>query len=298
MDNQKIGEFISSLRKEKGLTQSELASTLNITTQAISKWERGRGCPDISLLDDLSRILDVSILEILKGRKLDKDEKLDNKNLIETMKFTKEKTKSTIKKISNIILIAIIFIITIILIFLNLRSFYYMNKTYNKQKDYTIDNTIFDDVDAKVNLILNNKGNYNEDDYVVITDYVKAIKDLTNTEDVKSFISKDKYTYKDLVKFKSDISLYEITGYNFNIHSEVYKVLVKKDINKLDNMITYNKLISLMLNIINESEIVILEYDDFVNQNDVNYLFYFIEMQYKGYNTILDDIIEVGDIHE
>lgn len=49
------------------MTQVELAKQLNVTDRAVSKWERGKGIPDISLLEDLSEIFNVSILEILKG---------------------------------------------------------------------------------------------------------------------------------------------------------------------------------------------------------------------------------------
>ncbi len=48
MENQKIGNFIKELRKEKNLTQKELADKLFITDRAVSKWERGLSCPDIS----------------------------------------------------------------------------------------------------------------------------------------------------------------------------------------------------------------------------------------------------------
>ena len=70
MNCDKIGKFIATSRKKKGLTQIELADKLNITDRAVSKWERGKGCPDISLLEDLSKILDVSIIELLKGEKI------------------------------------------------------------------------------------------------------------------------------------------------------------------------------------------------------------------------------------
>ena len=76
MNCEKIGKFIAISRKQKGLTQTELADRLNITDRAVSKWERGKGCPDISLLEDLSKILDVSIIELLKGEKINKKEKL------------------------------------------------------------------------------------------------------------------------------------------------------------------------------------------------------------------------------
>lgn len=72
MDQEKIGKFIATLRKEKGLTQQELAEKLGITKNAVSKWERGLGLMDMSLLKPLSEILDVSVTEILNGERFSK----------------------------------------------------------------------------------------------------------------------------------------------------------------------------------------------------------------------------------
>ncbi|MFC4402390.1 helix-turn-helix domain-containing protein [Gracilibacillus xinjiangensis] len=67
MDSAKVGRLIQSLRKEKEMTQRNLALLMNVSEQAISKWERGIGCPDISLLSSLSEILGVNIEKILSG---------------------------------------------------------------------------------------------------------------------------------------------------------------------------------------------------------------------------------------
>ncbi|MEG0656883.1 helix-turn-helix domain-containing protein [Anaerorhabdus sp.] len=67
MDCNKVGKLIFSLRKEKEMTQKELADAMNISDRTISKWERGIGCPDISLLQELSDILGVNIEKILIG---------------------------------------------------------------------------------------------------------------------------------------------------------------------------------------------------------------------------------------
>jgi len=67
MDCSKVGELILKLRKEKKMTQKQLADAMNISDKAISKWERGLGCPDVSLLQELSRILEVNIEKILIG---------------------------------------------------------------------------------------------------------------------------------------------------------------------------------------------------------------------------------------
>ena len=68
MDNEKIGKLIYGLRKERNMTQLQLAEILHISDKTVSKWERGQGCPDISLLLDLSRVLGVDMEKLLSGR--------------------------------------------------------------------------------------------------------------------------------------------------------------------------------------------------------------------------------------
>ena len=67
MDCSKVGGLIGYLRKEKNMTQKEVADRLNISDKTISKWERGRGCPDVSLLAELSNLFGVNIEKILLG---------------------------------------------------------------------------------------------------------------------------------------------------------------------------------------------------------------------------------------
>lgn len=67
MDCKKVGNLIMGLRKEKGMTQRQLADAMNISDKTISKWERGFGCPDVSLLHELSDVLNVNIEKILLG---------------------------------------------------------------------------------------------------------------------------------------------------------------------------------------------------------------------------------------
>lgn len=67
MDCAKIGKLICSLRKEHQLTQQQLAARMNISDKAVSKWERGLGCPDVSLLAELSGILGVNLEAFLSG---------------------------------------------------------------------------------------------------------------------------------------------------------------------------------------------------------------------------------------
>lgn len=69
MDNIKTGNLIRELRREKGITQKDLADQLHITDRAVSKWERGLCAPDIALLEPLSQILGVKITDIISGTK-------------------------------------------------------------------------------------------------------------------------------------------------------------------------------------------------------------------------------------
>nr|MBQ8253047.1 helix-turn-helix transcriptional regulator [Lachnospiraceae bacterium] len=70
MDKEKLGLFVSQLRKEQNMTQKELAEKLGVTDKAVSKWERGLSFPDISLLEPLSDTFDVSVMELLQGKRL------------------------------------------------------------------------------------------------------------------------------------------------------------------------------------------------------------------------------------
>ena len=69
LDYEKIGLFLSNERKKEKLTQKQLAEKINITFQAVSRWEKGISVPSLDVLDDLSRIFNVSIDEILKGER-------------------------------------------------------------------------------------------------------------------------------------------------------------------------------------------------------------------------------------
>ena len=70
IDQKKTGQFISDIRKEKGLTQKQLADEIGVSDKAISRWETGRGMPDTSIMADLCKVLDISINELLSGQRL------------------------------------------------------------------------------------------------------------------------------------------------------------------------------------------------------------------------------------
>ena len=124
MDQIKIGKFILELRKEKNMTQQELANQLGVTDRAISKWENGRGLPDLSLLKPLCDTLNITINELLSGEKLNRAEYINKseENIIKTINYTEKKlnrTKKTFKIIITIILIVIISLVVLLTIDIN-----------------------------------------------------------------------------------------------------------------------------------------------------------------------------------
>lgn len=85
MNQEKIGKFIADCRKEKGLTQLQLAEKLNITNRAVSKWETGKSCPDVSLMLELCNILGITVNELLSGERMlmEDYQKKAEENLVE-----------------------------------------------------------------------------------------------------------------------------------------------------------------------------------------------------------------------
>ncbi len=98
MDAGKTGAFIAELRGELRLTQKELADRIGVTDKAVSKWERGRGFPDVAILEVLAKELDVSIAELMSGeRSTPETVKSQSDNaLMETLLYVKQMSRKTI----------------------------------------------------------------------------------------------------------------------------------------------------------------------------------------------------------
>lgn len=95
MDQIKIGKFIQERRKEKGLTQSELAEKLDVTDRAVSKWENGNCIPDASNIQELCKILNITINDLFSGCVVDMrdNEKKLEENLLEMIKIKEKRDK-------------------------------------------------------------------------------------------------------------------------------------------------------------------------------------------------------------
>lgn len=113
MDNQKIGSFVAELRKEKGMTQKQLAEKLNVTDKAVSKWERGIGYPEITVIPLLADALGITTGELLLGERTPEAAKSEatevktaktNMLVTDTIAFVQQAHEYKASKVSGIIL--------------------------------------------------------------------------------------------------------------------------------------------------------------------------------------------------
>lgn len=147
MNQEKIGKFIKDKRLELKMTQKNLADKLGISDRAISKWENGRGVPDVSLLSDLSKVLDVTINDLLSGEVVKKEEYQQKfeENIMNTID-TKIKKEN---KILKLVLYCIFTLVFLLVMYVSIESIY-MKSTINSypliQKNYS------DDIHANDNM--------------------------------------------------------------------------------------------------------------------------------------------------
>lgn len=160
MDNKKIGDLISKLRKEKGLTQQALGDLVGVGSGAVSKWERGLTLPDIGIINELSQILGISSDELLSGEI--KEQSISEVNVIEEINDSKEEYEINNQKINKynlkkilLLSIPIILIITLIIILYNNNKTYAYNILSTSEEYYVEGKVIFqgDNISIVVNKI-------------------------------------------------------------------------------------------------------------------------------------------------
>ena len=163
MNYDKIGSFIQQKRKDKGLTQKQLAEKLGVTDRAISKWERGQGCPDVSILEILSKELGCSILELLKGREIENEvipvTEADD-YVRDSMNISKQITKENVISIINKIIVGAVVFIFVLLLYFNIVHIIYVNKEYTlsvNRKTYERVTERMETIDNNLNVINKNR---------------------------------------------------------------------------------------------------------------------------------------------
>lgn len=246
MDNKRIGLFIASVRKEKNMTQKELADKLYISDKAVSKWERGLSMPDIGIIDKLSEILEVSVSEILKGERIDKMTKNKSDEIVKTSVsfFQKEYFKNKIIFILSIAVISIVALGTILYV---IGSIDYIRVMNNKKPIFT-----YHTVDV-FNLDVNKKGT----DYYGIGYKVSLCNDNNSNYMFQLGHKEKQLCYSSLTCSDSEFGTLEVTDdgkvVNVNNDKTSYKFYFYEDklyqidttqlisINRIENEETWSK---------------------------------------------------------
>ena len=116
MNAQKCGKFIAELRKEQNLTQKDLADKINVSDKAISRWETGKGFPDVDSLQALSKFFNITINELLAGEKAKTKsiEELAEENIISAITETEKSKKIKKSTIALSIIVALLLLIPLL----------------------------------------------------------------------------------------------------------------------------------------------------------------------------------------
>lgn len=252
MNYDKIGSFIAEKRKSKKLTQKELSLKIGVTDKAVSKWERGLGCPDVSILEILAKELDVSILEILKGRIIE-NEVIPitemNDYVKETVQYSNRANKNKIKEIMSKIISFIIVLICSILIILNVIHYVYLN--YSEEwnfdsKDRTEMRQNIDKIEKNIDIIKNNQGIYSDEDYRRILINLKE-------DDIKNYKNFSIFQYSGTKKLKlNDLYIMDLERFSILATADIFRVISKYDESINDYLNVYIDMITLK-NYIEES---------------------------------------------
>lgn len=213
MNQEKIGKFIAKCRKDKKMTQGQLAEKMGVSINAVSKWERGLSFPDVSLLKKICNELGISIEELINGEE-DNSEEAKEKAIITVVKST-DKAKKKLKKITIISIILIVMLI-IVSIFIYKSKRNELEKYYERNYQMTF---VARDVDAFLKYRYDGKypdyygGMYiSNDAYNLVVQVVKEKLPTKNTIDY--------YYYNELFTVDESIKI----EYVKNSYNELEKV--------------------------------------------------------------------------
>ncbi len=314
MNYDKIGSFIQQRRKSMNLTQKQLADKIGVTDKAISKWERGQGCPDVSILEVLSNELGCSILELLKGMKIESKvipmTEADD-YIKDSMNISEENIKTKIKNVISRVIEVIVIVTVGFVLYFNFMQINYIEKKYNYKvtnQDFKTINSIIEKIDHNMNIIEKNVNTFEENDYKDIVSklnkYYESIKETTLLKRIVA--GKDfNYNINDmslLVVLGNDLAdelaiLDIIQKYTNNENIELYKKLITSEslsfsaaydnvYNKLDNIYKYNLFYD------NNND------DDTLIRNTLFGVKMRVQFELNNLLYLTEVVMEVGDINE
>ena len=220
MDLNKVGTFIANLRKEKNLTQAELGELLGVNDKTVSRWETGKNAPDISMLNDLSEKLDISVKELLNGeRNLEKDIN------IEALKYYNNRGKKRVL-ISAIISILVILLISILFFSINKYNQYKLFKVYSDNNSLSLDGIVVLNPHRNI-IVLKN---------IVYYDYNEGtIDEISSKSYCVRLLSNDKVIKEQGYSFEKEMSLRSfLDTYTMYVDESLKN---SEDSIKLDNLI-------------------------------------------------------------
>lgn len=234
MNQKRIGKFIKEKRIEKDLTQVVFAEKLGVSNRSISKWENGVCLPDYSVLNDLCKILDISVDELLNGEEIEE--------------INKEKKKSKKK----VLITLIIFLIVFYLLYKLFILVYFDNQFIYREEDKAFSNTNISSIEVKYN----NKYKYDFNEEVHTLSYYipSSYKLMTDKKDtplvmdncnlyMKGYVCKEKFDSFVSICSNENINLYNLDYYGidreFFPSLNVYKILDKYKITNIIDLIKY-----------------------------------------------------------
>ena len=299
MNQQKIGKFIQERRKEKELTQVELAEKLGVSNRTISKWENGNSLPDYSMFNILCEELDITINELLSGEKLTKDnyQKKLEENFVSTIDYNNKKRN---KRIKNFIFL-VVFIFIIYFLYKAFIAYFYF-KDYNRHEENSFPyNKNIDTVEIIDNGLANTKSYHDKvniyipDGFELVTDKAKSNFVMDECEPfIKGNRSKNDFDAMILVCHETrayDLGNVDYHGINNTLFPwfNVYGLLEKYQIeDSVDLIKFYEKNYKFKQNIFTSSDDIKINYlartyTGFTIPSYDN--FYYLENDLRGYTT-------------
>lgn len=111
MDQLKIGAFLKELRKEKNITQEQLADEMNVSRRTVSRWETGSNMPDLDILIDISEFYDVDLKEILSGQRKEKDmDKETKETILKVAEYNNDEKERILKRFHIMFIVVLVFL--------------------------------------------------------------------------------------------------------------------------------------------------------------------------------------------